>query len=58
MKNRVHINIQFPRWKEFRMEAFQAPVQEQISFDMLTKKEKKRKAVISVTIIFLNKMTC
>lgn len=56
MKNRVHINIQFPRWKKFRMEVFQAPEQEQISFDMLTQiKKKKKKGTISITI-FLNKM--
>lgn len=56
MKNRVHINIQFPRWKKFRMEVFQAPEQEQISFDMLTQiKKKKKKKARSASQYFLTK---
>lgn len=36
MKNRVQINRQFSKWKELRMEVFQAPVQAQMSFNVLT----------------------
>ena len=40
MKNRVQINRQFSEWKEFRIKVFQAPVQAQTSFDMLTQIQK------------------
>lgn len=53
MKNRVQINSQFSKWKEFRKEVFRAPVQAQTSFDMLT----GLKAMITTMTVFTSKTT-